>query len=353
MPGLLKKHGKRRVFILGAGFNAPVGMPLTADLLKEVHAVAARKPWQREDGKAAPHGMADWLVEVLDWYYPTAGIDHNAIESGSALESFDLEEFLSFVAATSAMQHKTQQRWDEQGDKFTACLKSWLGEAIEREQRKALKQLPGHYLKFASALQDSVVLTFNWDTFMENLLDQLGTAYAFDLEPAIHSGALPLIKLHGSVDWFSLRLQNGRKPRWLDLAPLGDSFDGIGRAKGDLLRYYEHMLTPWIVIPSFDKIFQLLNLGEVWQLPWLWLEDDLEVVIVGYSIRPDDYHSRAFIYPRLVRGSRSGALRVKVIDRADNEAGRDEVRSRFAGVRDCEFFFGGFSKEAVDFIERG
>jgi hypothetical protein len=107
------------------------------------------------------------------------------------------------------------------------------------------------------------------------------------------------------------------------------------------------------VIPSFDKVFQLLNLGEVWQLPWLWLEDDLEVVIVGYSIRPDDYHSRAFIYPRLVRGSRSGALRVKVIDRADNEAERDQVRSRFAGVRDCEFFFGGFSKEAVDFIERG
>jgi hypothetical protein len=28
----MKKHGKRCVFILGAGFNAPLGMPLAADL---------------------------------------------------------------------------------------------------------------------------------------------------------------------------------------------------------------------------------------------------------------------------------------------------------------------------------
>jgi hypothetical protein len=47
MGGLLSKHGKRRVFILGAGFKAPLGMPLTADLLREVHAVAADKTWVR------------------------------------------------------------------------------------------------------------------------------------------------------------------------------------------------------------------------------------------------------------------------------------------------------------------
>ena len=68
MNGLLAKHGKHRVFILGAGFNAPLGMPLTADLLREVHAVAATKPWRREGGDPAARGMADWLLEMLDWY---------------------------------------------------------------------------------------------------------------------------------------------------------------------------------------------------------------------------------------------------------------------------------------------
>jgi hypothetical protein len=79
MSGLLNKHGKRRVFILGAGFNAPLGLPLTVDLLKEVHAVAKRKPWRRQDGEFSTCGMADWLVEVLGWYYPTAGISHEDI----------------------------------------------------------------------------------------------------------------------------------------------------------------------------------------------------------------------------------------------------------------------------------
>lgn len=353
MPALLKTHGKRRVFIVGAGFNAPVGMPLTRDLLRQVHAVAATKPWRRADGTPAPRGMADWLLERIDWYYPTAAVDHAAIESDAALERFDLEEFLSLVAATSAMRFKTEQRWDEQGDRFAGHLKCWLGEAIERQQREALERLPAHYLRFARALGDAVVLTFNWDTFVEKLLERLGIGYAFDVDAALRSGAVPLIKMHGSVDWFSLDAAAGEKrPDWFDLVPVGDGFEGIGRAQGDLLRYYGHMLTPWIVIPSYDKIFQMLNLGEVWQLPWLWLEDDLEIVVIGYSIRPDDYHSRAFLYPRLVRGSRSGKLRVKVVDRAETQAQREEIRQRFAGVEGCEFCFEGFSEQAMDFIER-
>jgi hypothetical protein len=351
MAGRLEQCGKRRVFILGAGFNAPLGMPLTAQLLDEVYAVAARKPWRRHDGQLAPHGMADWLVDALNWYYPTAHLDHGAIASGDALKRFNLEEFLSFVAATSAMQLSTGERWDEQGDQFSGHVKSWLGEAIERQQREAIKSLPDYYLKFTRGLHDAVVLTFNWNTLSEELLEREGIRYAFDLDSALSGGAVPVIKLHGSVDWFSLNLQDGSRPEWLDLEPLGASFNGLGRARGDVLRYYDELLTPWIVIPSYDKIVQVLNLGEVWQLPWLWLEDALEIIIIGYSIRPDDYHSRAFMYPQLVRGSRAGALRVKVVDHADTPEKRREVEQRFAGVQGCRFCFDGFSEQALDFID--
>jgi hypothetical protein len=102
MSGVLSQHGKRRVFILGAGFNAPLVMPLTGDLLKQVHAVAARKTWRREPEQIR-RGMADWLVEMVDWHYPLAGIDHKSIESGAALASFDPEEFLSFASSASTV----------------------------------------------------------------------------------------------------------------------------------------------------------------------------------------------------------------------------------------------------------
>jgi hypothetical protein len=352
MAQLLSTHGKHRVFILGAGFNAPLGMPLTADLLRQVHAVAAGKPLLRDGAPPAAHGMADWLVQVLDWYYPLHGITHESIRSDGFAARFDLEEFLSFVAATSAMEWRRERGSNEHGDRFSACLKSWLGEAIERQQRDALQAVPAHYLRFAASLRDAVVLTFNWNTVVERLLDRLGIPYAFDLPGALASGALPLVKLHGSTDWFSLPSRGEPPPSGLDLAPLGDIFDGIGRAKADVLRYYEAGLTPWLVVPSYDKIFQVLNLGAVWQLPWDWLDDELEVVIIGYSIRPDDYHSRALLYPRLVRGSRGGRLRVTVVERAEGANGRDEIARRFAGVEGCRFWTEGFSAEALDFIER-
>jgi hypothetical protein len=350
MGGLLAKHGKRRVFILGAGFNAPLGMPLTADLLREVHAVAAGKPWQR-NGRPAAHGMADWLLEMLDWYYPLAHIDHAAIESGATRDGVNLEEFLSFVGAASAMERKGGDG-DGAHARFSACLKSWLGEALERRQRETTQDIPEYYLRFAASLEDAVVLTFNWDTLLETLLQRQGIGFAFELATALEQNLVPLVKLHGSVDWFSMEAARGASRAALRLTPLGGAYDGIGRAQGDLLRAYESMPTPWLVVPSYDKVFQVISLGQVWQLPWTWLEDDLEVVIVGYGIRPDDYHSRALIYPRLVRGSRSGRLRVKVIDTAHSREEREDVERRFAGIEGCRFCFDGFSAEAIDFIEQ-
>lgn len=349
MPAFLRQHGKRRVVILGAGFNAPLGMPLTADLLRQVHAVAASKPWRLPDGRPAPHGMADWLLQVLDWYYPLAGISHAAVDAGTA--RVNLEEFLSLVAATSMMEWRSQPGASEHGDAFSACLRSWLGEAIERQQRLALGSVPEYYLRFAAGLRDAVVLTFNWNTLLERLLDRLGIPFAFDLETALRHGAVPLIKLHGSIDWFSMEQRGGPRPPWLELVPVGAAFDGIGRAGGDLLRCYEAMLTPWLVVPSYDKIFQVLSLGQVWQLPWDWLDDRLDVQVIGYSIRPDDYHSRALLYPRLVRGSRRGRLRVTVVDVARDPPARDEIVRRFAGVQGCRFWLGGFSPPALDFLE--
>jgi hypothetical protein len=323
---------------------------LTADLLREVHAVAAGKPWQR-DGRPAAHGMADWLLEMLDWYYPLAHVDHAAIESGATRDGLNLEEFLSFVGAASAMERKGGA-CDGAHERFSACLQSWLGEAIERRQREAMQDIPEYYLRFTAGLKDAVVLTFHWNTLLEQLLERQGMGFAFELARALEQGLVPLVKLHGSVDWFSMEAVRGTNPAGLRLTPLGEAYDGIGRAQGDLLRAYESMPTPWLVVPSYDKVFQVLSLGQVWQLPWTWLDDDLEVVVIGYSIRPDDYHSRALIYPRLVRGSRAGRLRVKVIDTARSREDREKIEQRFAGVEGCRFCFDGFSAQAVDFIEQ-
>lgn len=80
-------------------------------------------------------------------------------------------------------------------------------------------------------------------------------------------------------------------------------------AGGDLLRCYHAMLTPWLVVPSYDRIFQVLSLGRVWQLPWDWLA-------------------------------------------ADGPA-REDVVGRFAGVQGCRFWLDGFSPSALEFLGDG
>lgn len=73
-------------------------------------------------------------------------------------------------------------------------------------------------------------------------------------------------------------------------------------------------------------------------------------------MRPDDYHSRAFIYPELVHGSQSGKIKVKVIDYInEDDPGSNkkikQIKAKYEGVKNVEFWFGGFTEQALKFIE--
>lgn len=349
MHGLLSLYGIHRVFILGAGFSAPLGMPLTDALLKEVHAVASKKTWYGDDDKPSPNGQADWLLEKISWYFPLEKIDHDMIRAGVLPSGFDIEKFLSYVASASAFVEGTGEKWNEHGDQFTAFLKGWIGEAIFTRQMNVLEKIPETYTRFLRLLEGSLVLTFNWDTVLETILKKQGIKYSYYPPATYKKPIVPIIKLHGSIDWFSLPSRIMRQP-WMSFGRASASFKDCYRAKGNLLNYFNAGLTPWVVIPSYDKISQILALGEIWQTPWIYLQDKLEVIVIGFSMRPEDFHSRAFIYPQLVYGSRNGDLKVKVIDLAQDEPKKKEIRDRFLGVEDCQFFFGGFSQEALEFI---
>ena len=349
MRGLLKAYGINRVYVLGAGFSAPLGLPLTSRLLQLVHEVAATKPWFGDGGKPFPNGQADWLLEELQWYFPTERIDHAGIARGELPQGFDIERFLSYVAATSAFQFKTGERWNEHGDKFTAFLKTWLAEVIVNHQVRATHSIPTYYREFARSLPGSLVLTFNWDTVLESILDQERIAFTFDLPSAYQNGKVPIIKLHGSIDWFSKPSAEQTRP-WMRFDHLSKSFEGCYRAQGNPLRYYEQFLTPWIVMPSYDKVSQILALGDLWQLPWIYLQDELQVSVIGFSMRSDDFHSRAFLYPQFVQGTRDRSLTVKVVDLAADDSQRHMVAQRFHGVENCQFHYSGFSSDALRFL---
>ena len=114
MRGLLKDRGIKRVYILGAGFSAPLGLPLTRDLLKEIHQIASTKNWYNDKHHPYPEGQAEFLLEQLRYYFPLNRFSHKKIRDGMYPKNFDIEKFLSYALFSSVFG----DNFSEQGDKF-------------------------------------------------------------------------------------------------------------------------------------------------------------------------------------------------------------------------------------------
>ena len=220
-------------------------------------------------------------------------------------------------------------------------------------QENTLLDAPNFYNEFISLTQDSIIFTFNWDTFLESLVELNGRSYELDSRANFQPGVLPIFKLHGSIDWFyypsSVMLKD-----WMKFVKLGDTFEGLYRAKASglsLNKYYEALLSPCIMVPAYDKIDQIKQLGGQCSLLYMFFQNELEVIIIGYSMREDDYHTRAIIYPQLVQGSRDGSIKVKVIDLAKSATKAAAIKNRFLGVENCQFYLNGFCSDALAFIK--
>jgi hypothetical protein len=335
----------KRVFILGAGFSSSAGLPLTNDLLQLVHKQASQMQYGDE-----PWGQAERLINELKYYYPNKDFTHEKIQSGEFNE-IDIEEFLSFISAESSFLYPGD-KLTQHGSYFISFCKKWIGEILVNKQIGILNRIPQFYHEFVRNLDNSMILTFNWDTVVETLFESNNIPYRYQLNSEDYDSrnkSIPLIKMHGSIDWFSK--SNVRiNEEHLKFENIGDEFTNMVKAKGILKDFYERIYYPWIVLPNYDKITQLSNYGKTWETPNRYLNDNLEIVIIGYSLRPDDFHSRSFIYPELVRQSRSGNFQIKVIDFADCKEKEIEIRKRFEGVENCKFWFKGFSQEALNFI---
>jgi hypothetical protein len=356
MRGLMRDRGIKRIYILGAGFSAPLGMPLTGKLLKLTHTIAQKKPWYDTNRNPYPRGQADWLLQELRFYFPLEEFSHEQIQNEEFSENFDIEKFLSYACAISAFGDD----FSRGEDKFVTFLKGWIGEAILEKQEQCMKEnISKEYIDFINSLDRSLVLTFNWDTVVETLLDRASKKYDFGLVSASEKQGIPIIKLHGSIDWFlnpcikdkDVQDVQTEVIRRLDQPDDLDEEEKIHRVKQNLPYFYKNSETlnyPLLVIPGYDKISQAKKLGNVWSSPWAYFYDDLEIIIIGFSLRPDDYHSRAVIYPNLVQGSKCGSLKVKVVDFARSEEEKIAIKKRYEGVENCQFWFEGFNEHVFE-----
>lgn len=294
---------KKVVYLLGAGFSAPLGIPVMADFLEKAkdQFYGDRKRFQHFgrflDTLDKPHvANSYYATDVFNIEDILSILDMKGQLEGSRREN-EFRKFISDVVQfhTPVVQSNPEpQRWDSLlfwerpwGDygPFVAAL---LG--YEFKRRQGLKDSPppkrSDYT-CSRAKRHSVsyaVVTLNYDMVLETAGKRLGGTYhlggAF-ARTAERSGT-PLVKLHGSVD----------------------SKD--------------------IVPPVWSKSLQVGTIRKAWRFAYDLLKGANEIRIIGYSLPDSDSYVRY-----LLRAAVIDTPNLKRIDVLCKDNGKKEVEERY------------------------
>ena len=223
------------------------------------------------------------------------------------------------------------------------------------------------------------VITFNYDVLLENFLEQesrntadvtaanIGTfqprfdsrfSFGFTgmnlnpdngviFKPSIrvpHNGMF-LLKLHGSTSWIA-RKSAGQPIHTDDILtlPCHDSFEPFGFY--DVLYDQEHS---FLIPPVLDKSSMLIQpvISVLWNWASLLLEKAEEIIFLGYSFPPTDYHAE-FLFRRYAN-KRAKFKVVNYVDKAqpdDKQSAQKaetigRYRAIFPAIADADFNFEG------------
>jgi hypothetical protein len=148
--------------------------------------------------------------------------------------------------------------------------------------------------KFAKAVRQdrSTIISFNWDLVLDELLlEEVRSPSQYGFEG---SGEGPiLLKPHGSLNWFDEKQAGRLKDSFkIPLATSGKhatyAFTRFRSPKSKKGNRYQ----PLIVPPHYMKRFDRPGFKEVWNACVSKLSTAREVIFIGYSLPPSDFHAR-------------------------------------------------------------
>lgn len=304
-----------RLFVLGAGFSVPAGLPLGKGLLERIRK-DVRSSFQRFNWD----GTLEREIEEWSSLYP-----------GESIESIDLERVLAYSHRKHYLRLLGSDEYFEHGSRSIVAMR----QAIQWILIQATpSDTPKLYRDFAQRLcPRDVVLTFNYDTLLEQALDDIGKPYTLTPEEWLKTdpgGFEPkfvnIRKLHGSIDWYDryyfddafrryteqdhdvLKLLNrdpifGPAPT-VPSEPL--SRRGTKEECGNhiLPRVYripDHAtyfpieevvspIVPFFLPPAYDKLLGHALILDLWENLHR-IQDFSSIVVIGYSMPPYDSYA--------------------------------------------------------------
>jgi hypothetical protein len=314
---------KYRLIILGAGFSRPAGIPLAAELWKEIRETAAE--FSRD---LRAYKFNEDLEHYIAFRKDTEGEELTA-------DTVDFEDFVRFLDVEHYLGLRGGDTWSEDGNEGTIVTKYLIGKTLSR-YINALEAVPELYLEFARRLgPNDTVITFNYDTLLERALDAIGKPYRLfstrfkevrEFGGTVdNSGEEVLIlKMHGSIDWFdrgrferriALHEKMGAPPP-TDIIFSHEEALGVSRVVdgprhdedplrniyrvGNLKELYKKnllfMATPRLLPPSTTKLLYAARMNDFWEGMESGGYYNFGMAIIGFSLPPHDDYVRQILY---------------------------------------------------------
>jgi len=386
-----------RLFILGAGFSVPAGLPTSRELLNEVM-------------NELHHHVSDGskLEESLDEFRSYM----RALNGGEEVE-VDIELFSEYLSIDHYLGLRGSDTWSEAGNEDQLMLRWCIG-AVLHKRTPSIENTPHLYFDFAKRLRArDVIVTFNYDRILENVFELLRIPYRLvpdyisesnvaqrniDLDRG--SDEIILLKVHGSLDWIdSTPLEDGKKYLRANGFDDTSSFENRNRVLGptsplrfhdlvedqrsnddylkrikvcdDLNGLYSSFLwldgAPLLLIPAISKLLYADPFLSFWQYinPGEWNFNYNAISVIGYSLPPADRYTQQVLYKLALAYVRSrtddelisnwrlpSRPNISVVDFRTTEGLQLELMNnyRFIDPAHINFLFEGFTSEVLDTI---
>ena len=270
------------IYVIGAGFSAGLGFPVTGDLLVRL--------WSKIESD-----LKSQLERVIRFHHP--GFDSNKFTSFPNVEQLLSEMQINEQLFDASRQYEgkfTKQDLKDLQRDFLLEVARWFHEIAGKIRLSAPKYEWLKRFRDQIVAEDAAIISFNWDLVLDQLLfgDAInGASYGL----AGDSGGPMLLKPHGSLNWFEGELgeylEDNKRTCIFDDPEGSNRVYAFKKFRSPISKKGREY-TPLIVPPVYLKNFETPVFELLWQNCVQALSKARRVIFLGYSMPLADVHAQ-------------------------------------------------------------
>ncbi len=371
-----------RIVLLGAGFSKAAGLPLGDELFKMIRA------------EARTLGLEHILEEDINLF---ARYESSRTGCKVDIDKIKLEKFISYLDIEHYLGLRGPDTWSSDGNKSQMLIRNLICKVLFEKQNAMTEATKALYDAFVRKLNpDDWVITFNYDTILENALYRNGIEYRlypakYETDDTINNEAseVVLLKMHGSMNWFDITKYNKSfaymqkqlhyynprhtvfgdsqllKPTKIahharETSPLQSIY-----AVKDIDRYLIQRdylcCAPLIISPSYSKMVYFNPLLEFWEGFYKAGLYNTEIVIIGFSLPEHDEYISIPLINMIVNFQQHNHIEalggqprknLKIVDYQQTTEDITQFKKRFCFVDwgQCDIYWDGLTEDVIDNI---